>query len=113
LRLAGNNNVFLDKNIRAGEDWERLIQERVQAAQYFVCLVTPNSLESLYIRKEIEWAAAIPEITRIAICHNGMTMTACPPELQTGQGYTIPEEGADHYENAVNFVLNGLGYPTY
>ncbi len=119
FRLAGNHNIFVDKNLRGGDAWHARLNAEVAGSKYFVCLIGPTTLESDYVRKEIEWAHDAGCFI-IPICHNGYTLDeagAAMELLSVGHGYEIKGDpakaSASDYEAAANFVLNSCGYATY
>ncbi|MBX3086645.1 MAG: toll/interleukin-1 receptor domain-containing protein [Anaerolineae bacterium] len=120
LRLVGLPNPFVDKNLVPGETWQSVLRDRIYGCQYFVCIVGPESLGSVHVQKEIEWALAAG-CTVISIWH-GTTVDEIAPgikqlsayrELSTRQIITVKGSTADDYESAVNKLLNAMGYPTY
>jgi hypothetical protein len=113
LRLAGNPNPFLDKNLVPGDEWNAQLKQHIQRSRYFVCLIGQTTLESSYVLQEIEWAAE-SDCTLISVWHNGAHMNDAVPEiLQTRHAIRVTEENALGYETAVNQLLNSLGYSTY
>jgi hypothetical protein len=113
LKLAGNPNPYIDKNLVAGEEWNTQLQERIRAARYFVVVIGANTLASPYVRQELDWAAQFG-CTIISIWHDGAKIDANTPEiLQTRHALKVSEESALGYEMAVNQLLNSLGYATY
>ncbi len=116
LKIAGNPNPFVDKNLQMGDDWHGVLKARIEKAEWFISVVGQNgpdkTLDSKWVHREIEWADQAG-CKIIALCHGGVRLGSCPTELQRLQGYEILEETAFQYESAVNFVLNGLGYQTY
>lgn len=113
LRLAGNPNPFIDKNLVPGDEWNRQLKEQIDASRYFVLLVGPTTLDSDYVTQELAWAEASGS-TIVSIWHNGARMDdSAPSVLQKRHAITVTEENALGYETAVNQVLNTLGYATY
>ncbi|MCU0464908.1 MAG: toll/interleukin-1 receptor domain-containing protein [Anaerolineae bacterium] len=66
LRLRGvrEDHIFIDKSIAVGEKWEERIKSEVAACDYFVALIAPNTLDSINVRNEIDWA-----LSGQKICH--------------------------------------------
>jgi hypothetical protein len=120
LRLVGVPNPFVDKNLVPGEAWLVTLEERVRQARYFVCLVGPDTLESPWVQKEIEWALEAKSVI-ITIWHGlkisdvDAAIKALPFFAELGRRQIIEVKGvsADDYETAVNRLLNALGYQTY
>jgi hypothetical protein len=114
LKMAGNPNPFIDKNIVAGDDWHGRLQEVIEQARYFICLIGPNTLSSPHVRKEIGWAEKAG-CTIISIWHSCAIddITDCPPILQNRHAIQVSGESARQYETAISELLNALGYSTY
>ncbi|HEX2620319.1 MAG TPA: toll/interleukin-1 receptor domain-containing protein, partial [Phototrophicaceae bacterium] len=56
LKLAGNPNPFIDKNLVVGEAWGDQLKEHIQTARYFICLIGPETLASPHVKQELTWA---------------------------------------------------------
>ena len=114
LKLQDSNiNIFIDKLLQPGDDWEQRLEQTVRQSRYFISLIGQGTLESETIQKELKWASAAGCII-IAICHNAYKIDASfPTELQGKQAIIIPQESAKHYESAISDLLNGMGYSTY
>jgi TIR domain len=113
LRLAGVDNVFVDKDIKAGETWHERLEEVIKQCRYFICLVGQHTLESRVVAEEIDLAVA-SGCRIISIWHNGQVMTqTVPQELQKRHAITVTGESAREYETAISELLNTLGYNTY
>jgi hypothetical protein len=122
LKLVGVLNPFVDKSIVAGELWEPTLRERISQAKYFVCLIGPDTLNSIHIQDEITWASDAG-CTIISIWHNGLSLGSeqnKPHEnhpyfvaLKAPQAIRVIEESAIEYEKGVNSMLNAMGYTTY
>jgi hypothetical protein len=113
LKLLGNPNPFIDKNLVAGEEWHAQLEERVRDSRYFVCLVGKTTLSSAHVRQEIEWAEKYSK-TIISVWHNGAYIdTSTPPALSARHAITVKGDSALDYEIAVNQLLNSMGYATY
>jgi hypothetical protein len=113
LRLAGNPNPFLDKKLVPGEEWHARLEETIQNIDTFICVIGPDTLNSRYVLKEIEWAEQ--RGCRIIPVWHGITElpTDAPATLSTPHAIRVLEESALAYENAMTELLNALGYPTY
>ncbi len=113
LRLAGNPNPFIDKNLVPGSEWNAQLRQQIQKSRYFVALVGKTTLESPHVLQEIQWAAE-SQCTIVSIWHNGARMTDTVPDIiQRRHAIVVTEENALGYETAVNQLLNSLGYSTY
>jgi hypothetical protein len=113
LKLIDSSmGVFVDKNINAGDPWHAELQSQVEKCRYFVCLVGPETLNSTYVQKEIEWASADPTRILIPICHAGFTTGDLPDTLQKSHAISVVEEDARAYDIAINDLIHALGYST-
>ena len=113
LRLAGNPNPFIDKNLVPGSEWNAQLKQQIQRSRYFIALIGKTTLESPYVVQEIQWAAE-SNCTIISVLHNDTHMDDSTPEvLKSRHAITVTEENALGYETAVNQLLNSLGYSTY
>lgn len=121
LRLVGNPNPFIDKDIIPGDAWHSRLQNTVVASKYVICVVGKETLASPYVVREVLWAAEAG--CRIITVLHGCTFETCTVtgaesikvrHLLAGlHAVTVNEESAVGYEMAVNQVLNALGYATY
>ena len=113
LRLAGNPNPFVDKNLVPGEEWNEQLHHHIENCEYFVLLVGPSTLDSPHVLDELN-RAIDSRATIISIWHQGARMNDDTPEsLRQRHAITVIEENALGYETAVNQLLNALGYATY
>lgn len=121
LRRAGANpdNIFIDKDIRGGDNWETLLKEKVTQADHFVALVGEKTLASPHVQHEINWAFASDQIRIIPILHSGYSVQQMVAEhgelgkkLANKHIRVVTEEKAADYEEALNFILRSLGYST-
>jgi len=49
-------SVWFDKKIKAGEFWQKSLEEKIEKCSAFVVIMTPNSGESLWVQNEITYA---------------------------------------------------------
>src|SRR5258708_11367255 len=56
LRMKGTDGIFIDKDIRAGEDWHEEAVDKIEHCDTFIILIGPATLESEAIQKEIRCA---------------------------------------------------------
>jgi hypothetical protein len=113
LKLAGNPNPFIDKNLTPGEEWNKELEEQIAGARYVICLVASQTLVSPHVRQELTWAEKYG-CTVISICHSGGVIDSnAPAILQARHAIFVRGETALDYETAINQVLNALGYSTY
>lgn len=113
LKLAGNPNPFIDKNLEVGKEWSDQLEERIRTSRYFVALIGPETLSSPHVMQEIIWAEKYG-CTIISLWHNGATINdSTPPTISDRHAITVKGNSALDYEIAVNQLLNSLGYATY
>ena len=115
LRFVGIPNVFIDKNIDAGTQWEQEIEAQVRQCKTFIVLIGSETLKSPMVRKEIQWAEE-QGARIIPIWHNGHSLEDekdCPPIVSSSNDIRVEGLAAKHYETAINELLNTLGYRTY
>ena len=113
LRLAGNPNPFIDKNLVPGSEWNARLKQQIQQSRFFILLIGKTTLDSSYVIQELEWAVE-SQCTIISVWHAGARVDDSTPEfLRSRHAITVTEENALGYETAVNQLLNSLGYSTY
>ncbi len=112
LRLAGNPNPFVDKNLTPGDNWHGKLEATIKGCEYFVSLIGPKTLESAMVIKEIQWAESAGAKI-ISIWHGRSIDSTAPEVLRTHHAIEVTGESALEYETAVNQLLNALGYRTY
>lgn len=111
--MIGVKDVFIDKDITAGEEWLGFIQERIRSCRYFIVLVGPHTLESPVVQQEIATAAST-DCRIISMWHHGTPIGPEVPEsLKKLHAITVMGESARDYETAISQLLNSLGYQTY
>lgn len=54
--LNKDHEVFIDKSIKIGSEWAKEINEKLNSAEYFIPLISKNSIESDMVVGEIETA---------------------------------------------------------
>ena len=112
MKMAGNPNPYIDKNLIPGQDWNDQLEERIRQSRYFVVLVGKTTLESPNVLQELNWAEQAG-CTIISIWHGYKMEADAPVILQERHAITIDTDSALGYETAINQLLNGLGYATY
>jgi hypothetical protein len=60
---ANGQSVFWDNRITIGQDWARVIDERIQKTNFFVVLVSTESMRSDMVREEIKLAHTLSRRT--------------------------------------------------
>lgn len=116
-------DAFLDREIDLGEAWHAFLQSKIEVCDYFICLLTPSTLDSENVRKEIKWAQESGRAC-IPVWHAGFSpkdhldnrpdMTKEAKLYIKAKNACIIEgkERASIYHNAINSILNQLGYST-
>ncbi|MCC6896036.1 MAG: toll/interleukin-1 receptor domain-containing protein [Anaerolineae bacterium] len=118
--------AFIDKDIPLGDEWRDVLEARISASQYFICLLTMDTLLSKPIAEEIEIALRTPTCKIIPICHNGYRFSTpfladlgeraisagMIDALATKNALVVDTESAASYEDKVNRLLSRLGYST-
>jgi len=127
LKLEDRNlRAFIDKDIPLGDEWRDVLVDRISASQYFICLLTMDTLLSKPVAEEIAIALKTPTCKIIPICHSGYSFKAEFPAalgeravsaeviqtLATKNALVVETESAASYEDKVNRLLGRLGYST-
>lgn len=117
LRLVGVSDIFVDKNISPGDDWEQLLQQTIRGSSVFVVLIAPHTLNATepHVEREIAWAVEAGSRI-VSIWHNQHRMKNeknYPSVLAQKQFIVVEDETTKHYETAISELLNSLGYRTY
>ena len=113
-----NATPFLDKSLDPGDEWHGSLETRVKEAKAFICLLGRYTLNSRFVRKEIEWALSDKGNKLIMpVWHNNFDTSRGEypdliEELNRHQAVHIREESADGYDAGVDKILNRLGYST-
>jgi len=114
--------AFVDVNsLKLGDPWHSALEEKVKSSANFVCLIGPSTLESAYVRQEIEWAIEA-NVTIIPVMHDGfnaedslnkMLVEKHPflEKITQKHGHVITEnDNPNAYRNAADEILTSLGY---
>ena len=127
LKLEDRNlRAFIDKDIPLGDEWRDVLEARISASQYFILLLTMDTLTSKPVAEEIAIALRTPTCKIIPICHGGYRFGAEYPAslgeraitadvietLATKNALVVDTESAASYEDKVNRLLGRLGYST-
>lgn len=111
LKAVGVQNPFIDLQIDPGAEWRAYLEKMVRECRYFILLIGPTTLESEYVREEIEWALNTPGCVIVPVTHNGFQRDHSFSEaLAARQVIEVRRESAEDYELAVIKLLNLLGY---
>ena len=49
-------NIWYDEGIRTGQLWKYVIKEKIKKSKYFILFLSKNSVDSPWVRKEIDYA---------------------------------------------------------
>jgi hypothetical protein len=103
LESAGYDVWWDITDLRGGDDWVRNIPEAIKSSQYFIVVLTPNSIESDWVRKEYTQALTL----RKKIIPIMLAQCSVPFALNTINFVNFSEG-----EYADNFIklLTPLGY---
>jgi hypothetical protein len=110
---------FIDiSGLRGGDAWDDVLQSNVRESDFVVCLLGPGTLDSTYVRREIQLALD-NNVRLIPVFHGGYTDADLRTARDAGdklagllearQGITVREERARDYNAAVIDILNALG----
>ena len=138
LRYLGVDptKIFIDKNIKSGDGWDKAIKKAIKESDYFILLIGPETFTEddngiNWVRKEFDLVRSDnPECKVIPICHNGQIFNSKVTEvIGRIQGRAISsakkietkedikkeaeKESALDYETIINYILNEMGYATY
>jgi hypothetical protein len=121
LKIAGGE-AFVDvNNLTLGDDWHPALENKVKTSAYFICLVGPETLDSKYVRQEIDWAIK-RNVKIIPVFHNGFDAESRVNKLLVEEhpfleritqkhGHVIKDAGdPNDYRNAADEILTSLGY---
>lgn len=113
LRSLGHQEIFIDKDIPAGEQWLDVLKERINQCEYFVVLIDEAFFESPWCRNEYEWAVSQGK-TIIPFIHPEVNMTTFDETFTATQFIDCRgKKSAASYEDGINRLLTRLGYATY
>ena len=118
IKQETNAKPFLDKNLQPGEEWHGVLEGKIREAEAFICLLGKNTLDSDFVRKEIQWALdsrdnklIIPVWHNQFDGHQSEYQELLNPINQI-QAVVIKDESAIGYDTSINLVLNRLEYST-
>jgi hypothetical protein len=72
----GGNNLWYDRGIPGGAEWDSMIEERIRSCSGLVLFLTETALESKFVRREVKFADAIDKPI--------VTLSLEPVELKYG-----------------------------
>src|SRR5262249_51031093 len=93
LRLAGNPNPFVDKNLTPGDEWHRKLEQTIKSCEYFISLIGPKTLESSMVIEEISWAKSA-RCKVISIWHGCSIDEKAPEVLREHHAIQVTGESA-------------------
>lgn len=105
-------------SIQPGDDWHAQLEKEVMSREYFISLVGPTTLESAYVRKEINWAIE-SKVQMIPVWHNGfgesklVKLQKLYPELKpffSKNAILVEQENPVAYEAAIIQLFNRFGF---
>lgn len=108
---------FLDKQLQAGADWQLELEEKIAHSDYFILILSKNTLESLVTQREIAWAIDYQKPI-IPVWHNGFVFKAegwpdIPAEISQALANThtirVIEENPLTYDTALRELLHRFG----
>ena len=108
-------SAFVDRSIPAGDDWHHHLKTTVENCQFFICLIDFGTLASKYVQEEILWADGN---IRIPVLHPDYKFREETDDLPDWlddfvngtQVIKVVEESAKGYHNAVEELINRLGF---
>lgn len=113
LRLVGFQPFIDIQDIPLGDKWHALVEKRVKESNIFIVVIGPESLDSTYVQKEIEWALENEQNRRIIpILHGKFTaeeLKIAYPTLQQNNLISIQNDHATDFYAALQLLKNALG----
>jgi TIR domain-containing protein len=103
LEKAGYEVWWDLTDLRGGDDWPRVIPKAIEASQYFVVVLSPNSAISDWVEKEYTQALSL----RKKIIPIMLERSDIPFSLNT---INFIDFTSDDYAASFNNLLNALGY---
>jgi len=97
--------------LNAGDVWYGILEEKVKSSDTFIILLGKTTLESQYVRSEIQWALNTPNTTIIPILHNDFDEAQLEGEfraLKHTNYIRIQTENAIEYNSMLNQLLTGI-----
>jgi hypothetical protein len=113
LRIVGHHDVFVDKDIEAGKEWFQVLEQKISECDYFVFLVDNNVFDSTWMVEEYNLAVKLNK-TIIPIIHPEVVISKFSEDFNKIQFIECRgKASAASYEDAINRLLNRLGYSTF
>lgn len=110
--------AFIDRSIDPGAAWHQHLTQTVKNSAVLVALLAPGTLNSPYVREELQWALD-SNLRAIPLWHNNFffdreQILDCPPWLESfvtsKHAIRVVEESAEGYHDAVEKLINRLGF---
>lgn len=103
LETAGYDVWWDLSDLRGGDDWVRVIPDAIAGCDFFVVILSPNSVESEWVRKEYTQALSL----RKKVVPIMFTLTPVPFALNTINYVNFTSED---YQGSFTSLLRALGY---
>lgn len=103
LEKAGYDVWWDITDLRGGDDWVKTLPAAIEAAQHFIIVLTPNSVESEWVRKEYTQALSL----RKKILPIMLEASPVPFALNTINYVNFM---GGEYEDSFKHLLSALGY---
>lgn len=106
--------AFIDRSLDVGDEWHAQLETKVRRSKVFIVLLAPQTLESRFVCQEIKWALE-EKVLIIPIWHSGFSEKHIPDgisELSAKHSIKVLEESAKAYHDALEELVNRLGYVT-
>ena len=103
LEKAGYDVWWDLTDLRGGDDWVRVIPAAIESSQHFIIVLSPNSIESEWVRKEYTQALSL----RRKIIPIMLAATGVPFALNTINYINFT---SGEYVDNFNSLLTALGY---
>jgi hypothetical protein len=114
-------DAFLDKDIEIGDDFHAKLEPIIKNCDYFILLLGPNTLDSKYVRKEIEWAYESQRIClpiwyanfshEANLVSRGDIRDEIKSYIGKKNAHIIDgKDSAASYHNSIASIVNRLGY---
>jgi hypothetical protein len=112
LHVVGHRDVFVDKDIEAGAEWFNVLEQRISECDYFVLLVDNDVFGSKWMLDEFNLAIKLNK-TIIPIIHPEADINKFSEFNKIQAIECRGKASAASYEDAINRLLNRLGYSTF
>jgi hypothetical protein len=128
LQARGVENPYIDMRLEGGDYWEKELEQTIKLANTFICILSPASLQSEIILKEIAWASQNKNMKYIFLTRSDWNNDIIYPDkyldeivhgsphhtvkqfIQLVNWVIITDKTARGYDSAMVQLLSGLGY---